>query len=295
MTQYQTKPHGIFDGLYNFTRLSKRSVFILCLSAIVLIFILDIITPETLRLGALYQLPIFIIAFHNGTTRGSRFLFLLSSIAQTVTLFSYSIPLSSKIIESIIKPGTIFLIFNLSLHLRIKYLNLIDTVSKDGLTGLLTGKSFKIMVDQEITRQKRYGGAFSLAYLDIDDFKKLNDTRGHSTGDNALVLIAGILQNSTRETDYAARMGGDEFSLLMLHTNENDCQTLCRHLADNIKSQMAREGFNITASIGYASFTQAPASFDQAITKVDKIMYAVKNKKKKVMQIIKPTAYRGCL
>jgi diguanylate cyclase (GGDEF)-like protein len=153
---------------------------------------------------------------------------------------------------------------------------IMDIATKDPLTKALSRGSFEILIDQEIARQKRYGGVFSLAFIDLNDFKKLNDTKGHHIGDEALRLLTETLHDCTRKTDFVGRMGGDEFAILMLHSENDACKTICHHFSNTIESRMISAGFNITASIGYLSFEQPPESAVEALDKVDKLMYMVK-------------------
>jgi diguanylate cyclase (GGDEF)-like protein len=131
-------------------------------------------------------------------------------------------------------------------------------VAVDPLTGLFNRRGFEPLAEREIGRQKRYGGIFSLAVLDLDRFKELNDSRGHEAGDQALRLLGTILLGHTRRSDAIARLGGDEFVILMPNTGKTDCSTLCRDLSATIAGRMAQAGFTITASIGCATFKESP-------------------------------------
>jgi diguanylate cyclase (GGDEF)-like protein len=258
--------------------INKKILYIACLISILLIFTIDALTPVSIRLGVLYLFPVFLVAYRYGQKWKTRFLVGIAVVCQVVTLFSFDIPLTSKIIESIIKPGAIYLVFILSIKLRKTHLKLIDIANKDSLTGLLSIRTFYEILEQEITRQRRYGGELSLVILDLDNFKQLNDTRGHPIGDEALIILSDVLRASVRQTDTIARMGGDEFALLLLHTNTVDCGVFCHNISKKIKHRMAASGFNITASIGHASFSDPPESAISAISKVDALMYAAKNR-----------------
>jgi diguanylate cyclase (GGDEF)-like protein len=258
--------------------IDKKILYILCLISILLIFTVDALTPVSLRLGVLYLFPVFLVTYINGQKWPTRFLVGMAVVCQVVTLFSFDIPLTSKIIESIIKPGAIYLVFILSKKLRKTHLKLVDISNKDCLTGLLSRRKFYEILEQEITRQRRYGGVLSLVILDLDKFKHLNDTRGHPIGDEALLVLSDVLRASIRQTDTIARLGGDEFALLLLHTNTVDCGVFCHNISKKIKHKMAVSGFNITASMGYASFNAPPESAVAAIAKVDALMYAAKNR-----------------
>jgi diguanylate cyclase (GGDEF)-like protein len=118
---------------------------------------------------------------------------------------------------------------------------------------------------------------FSLAIVDLDRFKALNDSRGHHTGDKALKLLAEVLRENTRESDSIARLGGDEFAIVMPNTRAEDCAALCRQLTTNIAVRMADADFGITASVGHATFEQPPESSSAALHEADKAMYAAKS------------------
>jgi diguanylate cyclase (GGDEF)-like protein len=131
-------------------------------------------------------------------------------------------------------------------------------------------------IEAEVTRQRRYGGLFSLAELDLDGFKTLNDTRGHPAGDDVLKLLAEILRRHTRKSDLAGRLGGDEFPILMPNMGEADCMQFLQHLCSTIETGMVEAGFEITASIGFKTFLRAPESISQALLQVDQSMYQAK-------------------
>ena len=208
------------------------------------------------------------------------FCWLLPYFAKFLRFYPFSISTTAKIVESIVKAASIVLVYLLSLEVREMHLMIMNIAIKDPLTNALSHRSFEVLLDQEIVRQNRYGGVFSLAFIDLDDFKKLNDTRGHRVGDKALILFTEILQECTRKSDFTGRIGGDEFAILMLHTGGVDCGTICRKLSDTIQSRMIFAGFNITASIGYLSFEQPPKSAVDALDRVDKVMYVAKANRK---------------
>jgi diguanylate cyclase (GGDEF)-like protein len=144
------------------------------------------------------------------------------------------------------------------------------------LTGLDNRRSIEIITSREIDRMKRYQGIFSFALLDLDEFKPLNDTKGHKAGDEALKLLATILKEKIRQSDTPARLGGDEFVILMPNTSAEDSLFFCNELCARITSQMKAEGFPITASIGTVTFAQPPDSFEEVFSKADEAMYIAK-------------------
>jgi diguanylate cyclase (GGDEF)-like protein len=146
----------------------------------------------------------------------------------------------------------------------------------DPLTSLANRRAFMAAVDSEIARQRRYGGIFSLAVLDLDGFKALNDSRGHRAGDEGLQLVAAVLRSNTRQGDSVARIGGDEFAVLLPNTQDVDCDFLYRKLGNSVAERMAAGGFAVTASIGCKTFRQPPGSASNALQQADAIMYDAK-------------------
>ena len=116
----------------------------------------------------------------------------------------------------------------------------------------------------------------ALIFIDLDGFKLLNDAKGHQAGDMALKLVADSLKTHTRRTDVVARLGGDEFVILMPNTGSAACLRLTRQLVVVIAHHMARAGFGVTASIGSATFTEAPESATTALQRADAAMYEAK-------------------
>lgn len=107
---------------------------------------------------------------------------------------------------------------------------------RDSLTGLLNHQAFHTRVDEELDRAKRYGHELQVVYFDLDDFKQVNDTRGHPEGDRVLRLISGMITDSIRESDVAGRIGGDEFVLCLVESG----QLAAHMLLDRLRGQLAQ-------------------------------------------------------
>jgi len=146
----------------------------------------------------------------------------------------------------------------------------------DALTGLANARAFFRHLASEIDRCRRYQRTFTLAYLDLDHFKTVNDTRGHAEGDRLLRELAGVLRHSTRITDFSARLGGDEFGLLFPETSYERATAALQKVTDQVEELMQLEGWPVTLSIGAVTFEKPPGSADEAIRVVDHLMYRVK-------------------
>lgn len=147
----------------------------------------------------------------------------------------------------------------------------------DPLTGLFNRRYFGELVAAELARARRYGHPVSLAYLDLDNFKTVNDRFGHDAGDRLLVEVAGLFKSSLRATDVVARLGGDEFSMLLVETGAEPGMKVIMNLRESLMGAMRREGWPVSASIGLVTFMSAPAGLDEMLTEADALMYEVKS------------------
>lgn len=155
----------------------------------------------------------------------------------------------------------------------------------DSLTGLLNRRAFWEVVEAEVERCKRYQRPVSVAYVDVDDFKTINDRYGHSTGDRFLKTFANTLRKATRTTDFVARLGGDEFAVLMPETDDKGVQFVLKRL-NELAQIMNKHLFSITVSVGAATFLKAPVNAEMLISAADQQMYLTKQKGKNGIESI---------
>lgn len=125
-----------------------------------------------------------------------------------------------------------------------RVLRLVEETRRDYLTGLLNRRGFEESLGIEVERLKRYGKIFSVLYLDMDDLKLINDSQGHHMGDRAIIAIAKIIQDILRITDFAGRVGGDEFIIVLPETNEQGAMSVIKRIKEKASN----------ISIGYSSF-----------------------------------------
>jgi diguanylate cyclase (GGDEF)-like protein len=157
----------------------------------------------------------------------------------------------------------------------------------DTLTGLPNRVLLYDRLQQAVLLNRRNGLRFAVLFIDLDDFKTINDTHGHEMGDQLLVTIARILQGSIRESDTVARLGGDEFVMLL---NEvlilPDVERVARILLDTFCQplQVGEASLQISASIGISLYPENGADPEMLLQKADTAMYAVKRAKKNNFQ-----------
>ncbi len=150
----------------------------------------------------------------------------------------------------------------------------------DSLTGLYNRRYFDELLLREEARARRYPQHFSLLMIDIDDFKKINDTYGHPAGDSVLRLVGQILLRRIRNTDYVARYGGEEFCVIAPHTNKKNASVFAARIMDII----AKEEFplnqtdktRVTVSIGVANFSDDAQTKEDLLKKADDVLYQAK-------------------
>lgn len=150
----------------------------------------------------------------------------------------------------------------------------------DSLTGIGNSRSFYSDLEDEMARSLRYGHVFSLAYLDIDDFKQVNDSRGHLEGDRLLVEVGTCLKANLRKTDVAARIGGDEFACLFPETGQVEAKIAFEKAIDMLERCTKEYGWPITFSVGLVTFDSPPEDINEALKIADGLMYSVKKGEK---------------
>jgi diguanylate cyclase (GGDEF)-like protein len=140
---------------------------------------------------------------------------------------------------------------------------------RDPLTGLYNRRALMERLATELKTQRRTGESLAFVMIDVDNFKSINDTRGHAGGDEALKVIARVLETSTRETDIPARFAGDEFSLIMPRTERPAAEAVM----DRIVAGLRQSG--LSASIGVA-FSQPGGTAEEVMQAADTAVYAAK-------------------
>lgn len=170
-------------------------------------------------------------------------------------------------------------------HLQQTQRELQDLAIHDPLTRVLNARAFSNRLTQELHRNRRYRRPLSLLYLDLDNFKELNDSRGHQTGDTVLRLVADAMRLAVRETDIVGRMGGDEFAVLMPETDGALADAVAQRLAEGVKTAFSGSP-TVSASIGIVSFDDTAATADEILRRADQAMYEAKRTgKDRVVQV----------
>ena len=161
--------------------------------------------------------------------------------------------------------------------------HLYELAMVDGLTGLFVRRYFDARIEEEIERSKRYGSPFSVVMMDVDDFKKLNDTYGHLVGDRVLKAIANVVKAQMRGVDTAARYGGEEISVILPRTEMVGAYALAERIREAVAElrittdEDPPKVLGVTASLGCAAFPESKAETgEDLVRRADRALYRAK-------------------
>lgn len=151
-----------------------------------------------------------------------------------------------------------------------------ENARTDPLTRLANRRAFEERLTLETRRRARDPAALGCAFVDIDDFKDVNDRLGHDVGDAVLVAVAQSIGGHLRATDLAARLGGDEFCVLLSGIRREEALAVVNRIRDDLLAAMKKGGWGVTFSIGLAFVDDAQATPAELIAQADRLMYEAK-------------------
>jgi diguanylate cyclase (GGDEF)-like protein len=257
---------------------SRVSILTTAVTAVVLLGIIDYLTSYQISFSLFYTLPIVFVAWFAGRKTGFAFAIICAATWQTINLLSgetfthFAIPLWN----AGTRLGFYFIIIILLLQFQRMMQHEKELSRMDFLTGAVNSRAFYEIADTEILRSQRYRHPFSVAYFDLDNFKTVNDQFGHSIGDDLLQSVILTLKKSLRASDNVARLGGDEFALILPETDDISARSVISKARQHLDSEMQKNSWPVTFSIGVITYHVAPRNTDEMIEKADKLMYEVK-------------------
>jgi len=253
--------------------------------AVLLIGAMDYVTGPGISLILFYLIPIALVAWFAGLVPGiaiSVFASLLLFLTRTQVdggadwrhLHYWNVFMRFGVF------ATVAYIVSMQAAIRTLLRREKELSRRDILTGAVNRRAFTELLSAEILRQSRYERSFSLAYIDLDNFKSVNDRRGHASGDRLLRIVAEGLRDAVRSSDVVARLGGDEFAILLPETDAVSSEAVIRKVQGTV-DDLRREGrWSVTMSIGLLTCGSSPGSCDQALRKADALMYRAKSEGK---------------
>ncbi|MGP1382015.1 MAG: GGDEF domain-containing protein [Thainema sp.] len=255
--------------------------FLIGLSAALFIAISSIdyfIVTADLGLSIFYVAPISILAWYVGR-RSAFTLSIISAIAWG--LAEYRAKEYYTLLFPIWNAGvrlTFFcLVSYLMVSLRAAYEREKQFARIDGLTQILNRRFFMEVLEQELLRSRRYHYPITLAYLDLDNFKAVNDKQGHHMGDQLLQQVARTLTATLRDSDRIARLGGDEFAVLLPHLAPQEAKIALKRIHEQLLYQVEATTWGVGFSLGAVTCQSSAPSVQDLLNEADRLMYTVKN------------------
>jgi diguanylate cyclase (GGDEF)-like protein len=245
---------------------------------LVLITGLDYVVGTEINLTALYLVPIAMATWNVGRGAGiavaiaGTVLSTAGELAAGATYRSWLVPWTMLLLWL-----GMFVAFVLVLTQLRRALDREKEMARvDSLTGVANRRQFVEMATLELSRARRHGRPLTVAYLDLDNFKQVNDQRGHAAGDALLQAVAAALRGRLRLTDTIGRMGGDEFAICLPETGAAAAETVLSDLRRQVAAALPDGAAAVTLSMGAVTHASPPATVDALLRGADLALYAAK-------------------
>jgi diguanylate cyclase (GGDEF)-like protein len=251
----------------------------LCVVLVFLIGVIDYQTGYELAFSLFYLIPICLATWVSGRDLGLLVSILGACVWYLADVLSGHIYTSSLIYlwNTGIRLGFFAVVTFVLASLRESLDHERNLSRTDHLTGAANTRAFLELIQSETDRYERYQHPFTVVYIDLDNFKAVNDRYGHLVGDKVLHAIVADVRKRLRKTDVIGRLGGDEFGLLLPETGQEAAQVVVKKIRDGILSAMQLRKLPVTASLGVVTCQGVPKSAEILIKAADDLMYSIKN------------------
>jgi diguanylate cyclase (GGDEF)-like protein len=274
------KPNSLtlFRVLRSLEVLPRAGVTLIAGGIVIILGVIDYVTGFELSFSFFYLIPVTMAAWALGRTSGLTFSLLSATMWLAANLLS-GWNFSSGFVgvwNTLLRFGfyavTTFLLTELR-HALEKERNLANT---DPLTGALNRRSFNEIAENKMIASEVGRRPYTMVYIDLDNFKNINDLLGHATGDVVLRSVVDTIRDQIRGSDFIARLGGDEFAILLTDTDRDHAQPIVERLQACLLETMKAKEWEITFSIGVLTVLRMPPSVDVLVSLTDALMYDVK-------------------
>ena len=256
---------------------SKTKILLLATFLFLLDEYIDYRTGPELNVSFFHLVPLFLIVWNSGFVPGFIYSFFCSLVIFFVTIQPAFTRPTSLEISNALANLVFFVAFSAVLSQLKKYLEKVTFMAEvDGLTNLLNARSFYQRADQEVRSSAQSGQPFTVLYIDVDNFKEMNDSFGHIAGDEILKSIGKILNAHFRKNDLRARIGGDEFAVFLPGLSKEEATIEIPQFHSFLNQALRENKGAMTCSLGAVTFLHAPASAKDALHEADMLMYRVK-------------------
>lgn len=270
----QTFPPRLIRSL---DRLPRPLAWTLVFAAIAVVCWAEYEIGYEASLAPLYLIPVILPSWTMGLRAGIVLAFVESTALTASSLLAgRSYPAAWIPVWNVLIRGTAYsVVAYLVAALRAQLDEVQRLAGTDSLTGALNRKAFFQAVRKEMERATRTAKPFSIAYVDVDDFKKINDRFGHGTGDELLRAFVSSCARHLRSSDSIGRVGGDEFALLLPETDATTCIDILTRLV-SLWNTTSWNGHRMTLSVGALTCLRPSHDIEQVVQLADKLMYEVK-------------------
>lgn len=263
----------IIEILYYLERQKPSMLVVIGLAITVLIGIFDMISGATFSLALFYLIPIGFFAWFMSLRQSIAIAVLCTIIWASINQFAGVVQLVSSMATDL----GFYIIFSLMIHnSRAMYEHEKLLSRTDHLTGLLNNRAFYDVAENFLCIMKRKRLPFAVAFLDLDNFKEINDQYGHDVGDTVLRDFADTLVSTIRVTDKAARFGGDEFVIFFPDTTPESIDIIMDKIRAAVASRMDSFNYQLSFSAGVICCSTVSHTIDELVIMSDKLMYEVK-------------------
>ncbi|MBL0224012.1 MAG: GGDEF domain-containing protein [Geobacteraceae bacterium] len=274
-----------------FSSRSSVTVIFISLTLLALLGGLDYLTGDY-SLIVFYLIPVSLAAWF--VSRSCGILFCLLALMTRFTVNEATTSFSARSTSLHYWNECIELLFLLIMSLLFSALRKnLDSektlANSDPLTGALNRRAFFDITEYELNRSHRYEHATTIAYIDLDNFKGINDRLGHAVGDKLLITVTKTITSNIRSTDILSRFGGDEFVILLPETPADAAAAFLEKIQNQLNQAMAASNWPVSFSIGAVTYPTAPPGVDEVIRKADMLMYEVKRSGKNRLLHIEAT------
>jgi diguanylate cyclase (GGDEF)-like protein len=248
------------------------------IGVVFLLGFMDFATGFELSFSFFYLIPVAMAAWAMGRKAGLAFSVLCASVWLTSNLLSGQTS-SSPFIgvwNTLLRFGFYAVVTVLLAELRHTLEEERLLANTDPLTGAMNRRSFNEIAEKKMIVSEVNRKPYTLVYIDLDDFKSINDRRGHAEGDMVLKTVADVLHKQIRQGDLLARLGGDEFAVLLADTGQETAKNIVQRLQKALLEKMKFHEWEITFSFGVLTFLTMPVSVDQMVSLTNALMHEAK-------------------
>lgn len=268
----------IYRLLNSLESLSRDWLITIATGVVFILGVIDYLTGFELSFSFFYLIPVAMVAWIIGRNAG----LVISVLCATAWLTSNSLSghhfsnLFIGIWNTFFHFGFYAVVTILLAELRHALEEERLLTNTDPLTGALNRRSFNEIAEKKMISAEVNKHPYTMVYIDLDNFKIINDTLGYTVGDLVLKSVVDAIQTQIRNSDFLARLGGDEFAVLLTNIDQEQAKLIVQRLQSSLTEKMETNNWEITFSIGVLTVLSMPESVDKLVSLTDILMYEVK-------------------